>query len=65
LPIWPHHKDEDGDNESHSPSDYLKLNQDENEDDVRNGEHEDDENEEDEENVEQALVGALLASQVM
>jgi hypothetical protein len=41
------------------------LNQDENEDDIRNGEHDDDENEEDEENVEQALVGALSASQVV
>jgi hypothetical protein len=47
----------------------LNLNQDdipqdENEEDARNVEHESDENEEDEGNVEQALVGALSASQV-
>jgi hypothetical protein len=65
LPILgPDHEDEDGDNESHSPSTYLNLNQDENEEDATNAEHEGDGNEEDEGNVEQALVGALLASQV-
>jgi hypothetical protein len=31
LILGPDHKDEDGDNESHSPSTYLNLNQDENE----------------------------------
>jgi hypothetical protein len=64
LPIGSDHEDEDGDNESHSPSTYLNLNQDENEEDARNAEHEGDENEEDEGNAEQALVGALSASQV-
>jgi hypothetical protein len=64
LPIGPDHEDEDGDNESHSPSAYLNLDQDENEEDARNAEHESDENEEDEGNAKQALVGALLASQV-
>jgi hypothetical protein len=63
LPIGPDHEDEDGDNESHSPTNYLNLNQDENEEDSRNAEHEGDENEEDEGNNEQVLVGALLASQ--
>jgi hypothetical protein len=65
LPILgPDHKDEDGDNEFHSPSSYLNLNQDENEEDATNVEHESDGNEEDEGNAEQALVGALSASQV-
>jgi hypothetical protein len=64
LPIGPDHEDEDGDNESHSPSANLNLNKDDNEEDARNVEHEGDENEEDEENVEQVLVGALSASQV-
>jgi hypothetical protein len=69
LPIGPDHEDEDGDNGSHSPTDYLNLNQDdipqdENEEDARNAEHEGDENEEDEGNAEQALVGTLSASQV-
>jgi hypothetical protein len=58
------HEDKDGDNENHSPSTYLNLNQDENEEDATNVEHEGDENEEDEGNAEQALVGALSASQV-
>jgi hypothetical protein len=40
------------------------LNQDEKEEDARNVEHEGNENEEDEGNAEQALVGALSASQV-
>jgi hypothetical protein len=49
LPIvGPDHEDEDRDNESHSPSVYLNLYQ--------------DENEEDEGNAEQALVGSLSAS---
>jgi hypothetical protein len=64
LPIGADHEDEDGDIESHSPTDYLNLNQDENEEDSRNAEHEGDENEEEEGNVEQVLVGALSASQV-
>jgi hypothetical protein len=42
----------------------LNLNQDENEEDARHAEHEGDENEEDERNDEQALVGALSASQM-
>jgi hypothetical protein len=64
LPIvGPDREDEDGD-ESHSPSVYLNLNQDENEEDATNVEHEGNENEEDEGNVEQALVGSLSASQV-
>jgi hypothetical protein len=62
--LWPDHEDEDGDNESHSPSTYLNLNQDENEEDATNAEYEGDGNEEDEGNVEQALAGALSASQV-
>jgi hypothetical protein len=64
LPIGLDHEDEDGDNGSHSPINYLNLNQevphDENEEDARNIEHEG----EDEGNAEQALVGALSASQV-
>jgi hypothetical protein len=40
------------------------LNQDKNEEDATNAEHEGDGNEEDEGNAEQALVGALSASQV-
>jgi hypothetical protein len=64
LPIGLDHEDEDGDNKSHSPSAYLNLNQDENEEDARNAEHEGDENEEDEENAKQALMDALSASQV-
>jgi hypothetical protein len=64
LPIGPDHEDEDGDNGSHSPSAYLNLNQDAEEDDARNAKHEGNENEEDEGNVEQALVGALSTSQV-
>jgi hypothetical protein len=65
LPILgPVHEDEDSDNKSHSPSTYLNLNQDENEEDATNAEHEGDGNEEDEGNVEQALVGTLSASQV-
>jgi hypothetical protein len=65
LPILgPNHEDEDGDNESHSPSTYLNLNQDENEEGATNAKHEGDENEEDEGNVEQALVDTLSASQV-
>jgi hypothetical protein len=65
LPILgPDHEDEDGDNKNHSPSTYLNLNQNENEEDATNAEHEGDENEEDEGNAEQALVGALPASQV-
>jgi hypothetical protein len=47
LPIGPDHEDEDGDNEDHSPSVYLNLNQDDEEDDVVNVEHEGGENEED------------------
>jgi hypothetical protein len=58
------HEGEDGDNESHSPSVYLNLNHDENEEDATNVEHEGNENEEDEGNTEQALVGSLSASQV-
>jgi hypothetical protein len=42
----------------------LNLNQDENEEDATNAEHEGDGNEEDEGNTEQALAGALSASQV-
>jgi hypothetical protein len=64
LPIGPDHEDEDGDNECHSPSTYLNLNQDDEEYDARNAKHEGDELEEDEGIVEQALVDALLASQV-
>jgi hypothetical protein len=64
LPIGPDHEDEDSDNGSHSPSAYLNLNQDENEEDARNAEDVGDENEEDEGSAEQALVGALSASQV-
>jgi hypothetical protein len=64
LLIGPDHEDEYGDNESHSPSTYLNLNQDENEEDARNVEHEGDENEEDEGNAMQTLVDALSASQV-
>jgi hypothetical protein len=65
LPILgPDHNDEDDDNESHSPTTYLNLNQDENEEDATNAKHEGDGNEEDEGNVEQALAGTLLASQV-
>jgi hypothetical protein len=64
LPLWPNHEDEDGNNGSHSPSAYLNLNQDENEEDARNAEHVGDENEENEGNVEQALVGTLSSSQV-
>jgi hypothetical protein len=64
LPMGSDHDDEDGDNECHSPSTNLNLNQDENEEDARNVEHEGDENEEDEGNAEQDLVGALSASQV-
>jgi hypothetical protein len=56
--------DEDGDNEVHRPSSYLNLNQDESEGDATNVEHEGNVNEEDEGNVEQALVGTLLAPQV-
>jgi hypothetical protein len=60
LPILgPDHEDEDGDNESHSPSTYLNLKE-----DATNAEHEGDGNEEDVGNVEQALVGALSVSQV-
>jgi hypothetical protein len=44
LPIGPDHEDEYGDNENHSPSMYLNLNQD-NEEDVGNAEHEGSENE--------------------
>jgi hypothetical protein len=58
LPIGQDHEHEDGDNGSHSPLDYLNLNQDANEEDARNAEHDD------EGNAEQALVGALLTSQV-
>jgi hypothetical protein len=65
LPILgPDHEDEDGDRESHGPSTYLNLNQDENEEYVTNSEHEGDENEEDKGNGEQALVGTLSTSQV-
>jgi hypothetical protein len=64
LPIGLDLDDEDGDNESHSPTDYLNLNQDENEKDSRNAKHEGDENAEDEGNTEQVLVDALSASQV-
>jgi hypothetical protein len=62
--VGPDREDEDGDNESHSPSIYLNLNQDENEENATNAKHEGNENEEDEENAEQALVGSLSASQV-
>jgi hypothetical protein len=62
--IGPDHEDEDGDNENHSPSMYLNLNQDDEEDDAGNAEHEGGENEEDEGNVEPALVGTLSISQV-
>jgi hypothetical protein len=65
LPIvGPDHEDEDGDNECHSPSIYLSLNQDENVEDATNAEHEGNENEEDEGKAEQDLVGSLSASQV-
>jgi hypothetical protein len=65
LPILgPDHEDEDGDNKNHSPSTYLNLNQDENEEDATNAKHVGDGNEEDEGNAEQSLVGALSASQV-
>jgi hypothetical protein len=50
--LWPNFDDEDGDNEVHSPSSYLNLNQDENEGDATNAEYEGDVNEEDEENAE-------------
>jgi hypothetical protein len=62
--LGPDHEDEDGDNENHSPDTFLNWNQDENEEDATNAEHEGDGNEEDEGNAEQALVGALSASQV-
>jgi hypothetical protein len=79
LPIGPDHEDEDGDTENHSPSVYLNLNQNDEEnddgnaehegneneeDDARNVEHEGDVNEEDEGNAEHALVGTLSTSQV-
>jgi hypothetical protein len=50
--LGPDHWDEDGDDESHSPSTYLNLNQDENEEDATNVKHEKDGNEEDEGNAE-------------
>jgi hypothetical protein len=62
--LGPDFDDEDGDNEVHSPSSYLNLNQDENEGDATNAEHEGDANEEDEGNAEQVLVCTLSASQV-
>jgi hypothetical protein len=55
APNLPDCEDEDGENESHSPSVYLHLNQDENEEDATNAEHEGNENEEDEGNAEQWL----------
>jgi hypothetical protein len=75
LPIGLDHEDEDGDNENHSPSMYLNLNQDDDgnaehegseneEDDARNVEHEGDVNKEDEGNAEHALVDTLSTSQV-
>jgi hypothetical protein len=64
LPIvGPNRGDEDGENESHSPSVYLNLNQDENED-ATNAENEGNKNEEDEGNAEQALVGSFSVLQV-
>jgi hypothetical protein len=45
LSIGPDHEDVDGHNESHSPSAYWNLNQDENEEDAINIEHGGDENE--------------------
>jgi hypothetical protein len=62
--LGPDHEDEDGDNKSHSPSTYLNLNQDDNEEDATNAEHEGDGNEEDEGNGEEALVCALSVSQM-
>jgi hypothetical protein len=62
--LGPDFIDEDGDNEVHSSSPYLNLNQDENEGDAMNAEHEGDVNEEDEGNAEQDLVGTLSASHV-
>jgi hypothetical protein len=62
--LGPNHEDEDGDNESHSPSTYLNFKQDENEEDAPNAEHQGNGNEEDEGNVELALVGAFSTPQV-
>jgi hypothetical protein len=71
LPTGPDLEDEDGDHEIPSPSSYLNLDQHGNEEDTTNAEqtlaptnaeHEGDVNEE--ENVEQALVDTLSASQV-
>jgi hypothetical protein len=39
LIVGPDHEDKDGDNESHSPTIYLNLNQDENEEDATNAKH--------------------------
>jgi hypothetical protein len=75
LPTGPDLEDEDGDHEIPSPSSYLNLDQHGNEEDTTNAEqtlaptnaeHEGDvnEEEEEEENVEQALVDTLSASQV-
>jgi hypothetical protein len=50
--LGPDFNDEDGDNEVHSPSSYLYLNQDENKGDATNAEHDGDANEEDEANAE-------------
>jgi hypothetical protein len=63
LPILGLDHQEDGDNEIPSPSSYLNLDQHENEENATNTEHASDVNEE-EENVEQALVDTLSASQV-
>jgi hypothetical protein len=39
LIVGPDYEDKDGDNESHSPTIYLNLNQDENEEDATNAKH--------------------------
>jgi hypothetical protein len=79
LPIGLDHEDEYDDNKNHSPSVYLNLNKDDEEDDAGNAEHQGSENEEDDDrnvehegdvyeedegNAEQALVGTLSTSQV-
>jgi hypothetical protein len=59
--VGPDREGEDGDNKSYSPSIYLNLNQDENEEDATNAEHDANENEEDEGNAKQALVGPFAS----
>jgi hypothetical protein len=61
LSIGPDHEDGYGDNRSYSPSAYLNLNQDENEEDARNAEYESDDNEEDKGNVEQSSSGHFIS----